>query len=50
MYFYSVQTRDLMFQATRDDEAALVSFCAASTALLVSVEREVSVMYAETSL
>lgn len=50
MYFYSVQTRDLMFQTTRDDEAALVSFCAASTALLVSVEREVSVMYAETSL
>lgn len=50
MYFYSVQTHDLMFQTTRDDEAALVSFCAASTALLVSVAREVSVMHAETSL
>lgn len=39
-----------MFQTTRDDEATLVSFCAASTALFVSVEREVNVMHAETSL
>lgn len=50
IYFYSVKTHDLMFQTTRDDEAALVSFCTALAALLVSAEREVSVMHAETSL